>query len=373
MTEMVLPADPGLASVLAGALGAASMESAEAGQWAEAAAALAMPAAPRVCVVLIDGLGAHQLADRSGHFRFLRSRDGRTITTVAPSTTAAAVSAFGTGATPGLTGMLGYTVRRPGTYELLNLIKWDDAVLPMREWQRVPTLAEKLTRPERFVTLAPARFVGSGLTVASLRGARAVSAETLPERVDGAVAELSSGRADVAYLYWGEVDHVGHVSGWKSFEWGEEATATDGELDRLARELPRGTLLIITADHGMVDVTSSIDAATDPRLCRGVRLIAGEPRAMHLHCEGDPAEIAARWAERLGDDAWVLPREVAIEVLGPIDPRFAGSIGDVVVFMRGSAVVVDSATQSAGSRNLIGVHGSLTDEEMQVPLIVMVV
>lgn len=373
MTDgMVRPSSPGLRTVLAGALGAARMESTHTDQWIAAAKEFDFPHARRVCVVLIDGLGAHQLADRSGHFPFLRSQGGRTITTVTPSTTAAAVSSFGTGRSPGETGMLGYTVRRPGTYELLNLIRWDDAILPMRQWQTLPTLAERLARPERFVTLAPARFAGSGLTVASLRGAREVAAETLAERVDGAVAELASGRADVAYLYWGEVDHVGHVSGWRSWQWGEEATATDGELARLARSLPSGTLLIVTADHGMVDVTHSIDAATDSALRPGVRLISGEPRAMHLHCEDDPHAVAHRWRERLGEGAWVLTRNEAAEVLGPVDPRFAGAIGDVVVFLRGTGVVVDSATQTPSSMALIGVHGSLTPEEMLVPLIVTV-
>ena len=42
----------------------------------------------------------------------------------------------------------------------------------------------------------------------------------------------------------------------------------------------------------MVDVTSSIDATTDPALREGVRLVSGEPRAMHLHCDADPEEVA---------------------------------------------------------------------------------
>lgn len=369
-SEMVVPQRPGLPDVLAGAFGAAGLESRSSIDFGSAAAGLELPSARRVCVVLVDGLGAHQLTSRSGHFPFLRKREMRTMTSVAPSTTAAAITAFGTAALPGATGMLGYTVRRPGTDELLNMIRWDEDLLAMTDWQTVPTLAEQLAAPSRFVTLAPARFAGSGLTLASLRGARSVPGESLAERVDSAVAELSSGRADVAYLYWGEVDHVGHVSGWKSWQWGEEASATDSEMARLARSLPAGTLLIVTADHGMVDVTSSVDVREDPVLGEGVRLVAGEPRAMHLFCDADPTAVAARWADRLGDGAWVLPREEALPLFGPLDSRFAGSIGDVVVFMRGTGVVVDSATQTPSSMALIGVHGSLTPEEMYVPLIV---
>jgi len=290
---------------------------------------------------------------------------------VAPSTTAAAVSSFGTGRSPGETGMLGYTVRSPEG-ELLNLIRWSDGPEAMRAWQALPTLAERLARPERFAVLAPGRFAGSGLTVAALRGARELAAEGLDERVDGAVAELRSGRADLAYVYWGEVDHVGHDLGWGSYEWGEEASRTDSELSRLARELPKGTLLVVTSDHGMVDVARRTDVATTPVLAAEVDLVAGEPRASHLFtC--NPAGVAARWRDFFGERAWVVSREEALPLFGAVSDRFRPVIGDVVVFMRGRDVAVDSRTQTAGSIALRGVHGSLTPDEMRIPLAVEVV
>lgn len=368
--EFVLPNSRSVMHVLGGAMAAVGLESRQIAQWADWAVALGLPPARRACVVLLDGLGLEQLAQRSGHFPFLRRRDRATLTTVTPSTTAAAITALGTGLPPGLTGMLGYTVREPGTGALLNLVRWDQQYRPMRQWQTQDTTAEALARRDRFAVVGPARFVGSGLNVAAFRGGRDVSAETLPERVDAAVHQLRSGAADLVYLYWGEIDHVGHTDGWNSWEWGEEASATDREIDRLARELPAGTLLIVTADHGMVDVAERFDAALLPYLADGVELVAGEPRAMQLHTSGDG--VAERWSDFLGERAWVLTREEALAVIGPTDPRFVPVIGDVMVYMRGRDVVVDSRTQSPGSIALVGVHGSLTRAEMEVPLVVEV-
>lgn len=366
--EFVRPEQGDIRGILPATLRALGARRRDGGSFGDDAATFELPQARRACVVLVDGLGYEQLTQRSGHFPFLRNRQTQRVTTVAPSTTAAAVTAFGTGAAPGLTGMLGYTVRSPEG-RLLNLIRWDEGAQAMRQWQSMPTLAEQMERPERFAVFAPARFANSGLTVAALRGAREVAAEELSDRVDAAVAALRSGRTDLAYVYWGEVDHVGHDHGWQSWQWGDEATRTDSELGRLARELPKDTLLVITADHGMVDVDYRIDVAATPALAADVDLVAGEPRASHVFTSR-PQDVAARWAEVLGERAWVATRDEASSLFGEVAPRFVGVIGDVVVFMRGQSVVVDSRTQTPASIALQGVHGSLTEAEMAIPLAV---
>lgn len=364
--EFVLPGPLSLTKVLGGAAAACGIAGDEA--WTGWAEDLALPSAPRVCVVLVDGLGLAQLRERSGHFPFLRRREASELTTVAPSTTAAAVTAIGTGALPGATGMLGYTVRDPGTGQLMNMIKWDHELTTPRRWQTVPTIAERAAPSDRFVAIGPPRFVGSGLNTAALRAFRDVSAETLPQRVDAAVHTLRSGAADLVYLYWGELDHVGHVHGWNSWEWGEQASSVDHELGELVRRLPRGTLVVITADHGMIDVAERIDIATTPALSEGVIAVAGEPRATHVFT-GDPERVAERWRDYLGERAWVITRSQAVDVIGGVDDRFLPAIGDVVMFARGRTVVVDSASQTEGSIALVGVHGSLTAAEMLVPCI----
>ncbi|MGC5627146.1 alkaline phosphatase family protein [Georgenia sp. Z1344] len=370
-----------LRAVLPAAFDAVGVPTRSAGRAsAEDRGGLGLPDARRVCVVLVDGLGLAQLTERGGHAPFLRSLlpDAIALDTCLPSTTASALTTFGTGELPGATGMLGYTVRHPPTGDLVNLVTWAEAPMTAERWQRVPTLferaAEATGEPRGAVTIGPARFVGSGLTRSALRGGRGLTGESLAARVDAAVGAL---RADarLAYLYWGDVDHVGHVHGWGSWEWGEELMAADAELRRLAREVPRDTLVLVTADHGMVDVAGRIDLASHPELREGVALVAGEPRACHLFLDDDaePARVAARWREVLGPESAVVTREelVSSGALGAEVPDDrAAAVGEVVAFLGGTTVVLEEGSEAIGSTRLVGVHGSSTPAEQEVPLLV---
>jgi hypothetical protein len=135
-------------------------------------------------------------------------------------------------------------------------------------------------------------------------------------------------------------------------------------------------VLAVTADHGMVDQDPAQrwDAATDPVLTRDVELVAGEPRALHVHLRpgADADKARDRWRERLGDAAVVVTRERAIADgwFGPVREAMVPVVGDLVVAMRGRATVVDSRTQTPESRALVGVHGSLTPTEMMVPWLI---
>lgn len=349
-------------------------------------AALGLPDADRVVVVLVDGLGIRNLAERGGHAPFLRGllreRDERaaTLTSSFPSTTAAGLSILGTGTAPGRTGMLGYTQRDPATGRLASLVQWRDLGDPA-DVQREPTVFEALVAAGVQVTApGPRKFSGSGMSQAALRGPAYVAAETFEQRVDATVTALRQPGAPqrLVYLYQGDVDKTGHGFGWDSWQWGDALESTDRELRRLLRSVPRGTLVVVTADHGQIraDLTNQWDVSTDAELRPGVAMVGGEPRALHVYTakDADPADVAARWAGRLGEHALVLSRQQAVADgwFGPVAEHVLPAIGDVVVAMTGAATVVDSRVHSANARALPGVHGSLTPHEMLVPLLVAV-
>src|SRR5699024_9830365 len=135
---------------------------------------------------------------------------------------------------------------------------------------------------------------------AALRGAEYSPAQSLSQRVDTALSHLRDPEVDLVYLYWGQVDSAGHEHGWRSPQWAEELTHLDAELQRLDRLLPAGTLLVITADHGMVDVPpgARIDVAEHQQMLQDVDLIGGEPRAVHVYTRPGRAEgVLSRWQE----------------------------------------------------------------------------
>lgn len=339
-------------------------------------AELALPPSDRVCVVLVDGLGLAALVERSGHAPFLRSRlpEARELTVGFPSTTATSLASLGTGLPPGSTGLLGYTLRDPDSGRLMNMLSWNGEARP-EEWQPAPTIFERLAAAGvEAVTVGQEKFRLSGLTRAAFRGGAFAAADTFADRVDAAVRALRA-RSRLVYVYWGDVDTVGHHKGWGSWEWGDEVERVDRELARLVRSVPSGTTVLVTADHGMVDVGhgDKIDIAATPALAEGVEIVAGEPRAVHVHCApGATGRVAQRWRDVLGDTAWVLERAEAeaLGLFGEVAALHRRVIGDLVVAARGRRAVQDSRVQTPPSMGLVGMHGSLTPDEMLVPLIV---
>ncbi len=338
-------------------------------------AMLGLPQAERVCVVLVDGLGELNLAARSGHAANLRSWTHlEPLTTVAPSTTAAAITAVGTGELPGTTAMMSYSLRSPASGRNFSLIKWDDPALEPVRWQKAPTLFEQLGEAANACRLVqPRSYVGSGLTLCALRGAPAAPADTVDDRIAAAARELRRG-ASAVYLYWGEIDHAGHARGWLSEEWVSELEILDAALGRLARSVPRGTLIVLTADHGMVDVTERLDIGENPSLIRDVDLVSGEERGVHLYTSR-PNEVAERWRDVLKEKSHVLTKAQATSsgLFGDMGSKALEVMGDVLVFQTGTLSLIHSRSLEPNHSFMRGVHGSLTPEEMLVPLIVEMV
>jgi hypothetical protein len=342
--------------------------------------ALTLPAAQRVCVVLIDGLGQNQLEQSAADAPFLTSLlpMGRSLMAGCPSTTATSLASFATGRPPGQHGLVGYEVMDPDRGVLLNELRWEPPTDPIR-WQPYPTVFESLQATGvPVVKIGNPEFDGSGLTQAALRGGRFVGAERLHTRVDLAVEALAGPGPGLVYLYWGEVDGAGHRYGWQSRQWRKALRSADSGLARLAAKLDPNTLLVVTADHGMVDVPHSrrMDLADYPKLARRVQVLGGEGRFAQAYClpgstTEEAAALAADFAAVIGDQAMVRTREEAIAAgwFGPVDDRVRRRIGDVLIAGVDAFTLVDSRTARPQVLALIGQHGSLTENEQLVPLL----
>ena len=323
--------------------------------------------ARRAVVVLIDGLGYDLLRQRSGHAPFLRGLlpAAYRLSAGFPSTTATSMGTFGTGLPPGAHGLVGYEVLVPGEDRLLNELSWDNGPDP-RLWQPSQTVFERAVADGVAVTrIGPGFFDGSGLTNAALRGGSFTAARSLDARVDSALAAVRGSKRALVYLYWGELDKVGHVHGCQSWEWGDELELIDRSLARLVAGVPSDTSVHVTADHGMVDAPHAlrIDLAHDAELAADVRHVGGEPRSLQLYCEpGATDDVLATWRERVDARAWVLSRDEAVGhgLFGAVSEHVLPRIGDVIVAMRDNFAIVDSRTARPALLALLGLHGSLT-------------
>ncbi|GGM85203.1 alkaline phosphatase family protein [Dactylosporangium sucinum] len=334
----------------------------------------------RVAVVLLDGLGWHQLGIAAPHAPTLtdviggRLGTARSITSGFPSTTPVSLVTLGTGAPPGSHGIVGITLNQPGTDKIVNHLHWDDQPDPA-SWQPLPTAFTRAANAGIVATVVsnPA-FERSGLSVSAYRGARfgaGILADAVASEMLAAFAT-----SQLVYGYLPDVDRAGHDHGIGTGEWRAAVSSADRLLTRLIDGLPPDSALVVTADHGQLDIPLDrrLDLDLDPRLREGVAVVAGEPRVRYLHViPGALDDVIASWRGVLGDGAWVVSREEAVASgwFGPIPQQHLARIGDVVVACRERWVVMASAHEPARLSRMVAFHGSSTAAEMQIPLLVI--
>jgi Type I phosphodiesterase / nucleotide pyrophosphatase len=334
---------------------------------------LGLPSTRRACLLIVDGLGWELLRDHPAVAPFLSelARNSRPITAGFPSTTVTSLGSICTGRPPGQHGILGYQVIIPGENRLLNGLRWDSRIDP-RQWQPLPTVYERAAAAGiAAVHVAQGAFRGTGLTVATMRGADFRPADSMGALAAQAATALRENDRAFVTVYHGDLDGTGHVFGVGSDAWYNQLAHVDKLAEQLAGALPSGTCLHVTADHGMVDIgpEDKFDVDEHSDLRSGLALLGGEPRARHLYARrGAAADLLAAWRETLGDRAWVMSRDEAIKEgwFGPVDAAMTSRIGDVVAAPAGSFAIVSTKAEPRESA-LTGMHGSLTPSEQLVP------
>lgn len=325
-------------------------------------------------VLLVDGLGHHLIADHPKQAPFLHSLlDTQAPGTCGvPSTTATSLTSLGTGLPTGQHGMVGFTQRVPETGALLNSLFWDQPVDPL-QWQSRPTAFEQAHASGIHPTVVSRHeFVDSGLTRSALRGASYVGTGSVEERITAAVS-ASAQTPSLTFVYDGDLDGIGHRSGVDSDLWRAQLQIVDEDVQDLRAALPDSVGLIVTADHGMVDATaeSRIDIDQIDGLREGVELLGGEARFRHLYCaSGQVERVRDRWQDALAGRVTALTRDEAIALgwFGAVRPEVAARIGDVVVAAH-DRVALFSSRDFAYEMSLVGLHGSLTPVEMEIPIL----
>ncbi|RSM89429.1 alkaline phosphatase family protein [Kibdelosporangium aridum] len=347
-------------------------------------ATVPLPAARKVCLLLVDGLGWPQLRAHPKDAPFLNSLAGNEITAGFPATTATSLTTIGTGVPSGTHGIVGYSFAASHD-ELINALSWGlhgggrtedfrEKYVP-EEFQPVETMFQRAADNGVHVRLATQRvFEGSGLTRAAFRGGEFGGVLALGDLAKSAVEALSAGDRAFCYAYHSELDLLGHVFGPGSKAWRFQLRQIDRLAETIAEELPPDGMLVVTADHGMVAVGEDdrIDFDVRPELRDGVRMLGGEPRVRHVYTEsGALGDVQAAWGAVVGARAWMLTRDEAIAAgwFGPSVADYArGRIGDLVVATQGNAAVIRSKVEPRLSL-LNGQHGSLTADDQLIPLL----
>ena len=332
----------------------------------------------REILFLIDGFGADTLDTYASAMPTIsRLTRHSIINTAFPSTTATSLATLTTGVLPGVHGMLGYTVQVPRSGgRILNALKWDERVDP-NNWQPVPTLFERAMAEGIHVShVAAKRYENSGFTRAVFRGAQYRGANVVPDLISQTKDALQKSPSFV-YLYMNDLDVAGHSDGVGSDKWLAALIMIDQMLSSLMKDMPRGTRIWLTSDHGMVNVSEKIVIGDDNPLLNNVAVIAGEPRARHLYLEPNHdsrsarVDVASLWQQYLGDRVDVLTREDALanSLFGAeVTPDSFDRMGEIIAIAKGGVVLIDP-TRLEKEAAMVGHHGARSEIETQVGLL----
>jgi hypothetical protein len=358
-----LPADPASARSLTGVVPQTLAALRGESSW--------FPNATSAVVLVVDGLGSHNLAARAGHARFLSHHASKkdVARTVFPSTTASALTSLWTGVLPGAHGIVGYRARIPGTDRVVNQLRgWETDGLDA-SWHRAASLADA----GRAFVVSKSDYAGTGFTAATMGAAEFIAENDLTARVETAADVAAQHPGSFVYVYANDLDAIGHSRGWESDAWTTALERIDGTVRTLSDRAAPGTGILVTADHGMVDVPRHRHVLLDDGpLVEGVHLIGGEPRMLHLYARpGAAGRVLEVWRDAESSRSWVLSRAEAIDagLFGPVSADVLDRIGDVVVAARAGIAYYDDRETDKAPQRMIGQHGSLTPQERIVPLI----
>jgi len=315
----------------------------------------------RVAVVLLDAFGM-AFVRRHGAHPLLRQLEIEPVASQFPSTTTAHLTTLSTGLPVGEHGLYEWRVYEPSL---------DTVIVPLRmgyahdERAPLPLEAADLLPPERWfagaTVLMPAGIAHSPWSAASLAGARVVPYDNL----GAGIAQLGE-RPGLSYLYWDGIDATGHRRCPASAEFDAACLAA---LDALQRHLPAGLPLLVTADHGQVDLDAFDDLDVIwPDLLGHLRLDgagrplwpAGSGRDCFLHVD-DPETVVAELAGRLGDRAEV---RLAADLFPDAGPRLTARLADVCVLPAPGRMAWLAAFPTR-ERRWRGAHGGLAPEEAE--------
>ncbi|KAB1646294.1 alkaline phosphatase family protein [Pseudoclavibacter sp. CFCC 14310] len=346
---------------------------------------LDLPACDHFAVVLVDGLGSHNLHARSGYARHLlqadRQHPHRPLSARLPTTTAASLTSLATGLAPAQHGIVGYSVYDRDARTVRNQLNGWGPEMPPESWQPHSTLFEQASGVDvEAFAIGPADYEHSGFSAATLRGARYVAADDLEDRFAALADIRRHAKRSLVQVYVPELDKIGHRRGWGSPRWSEmleqiDAVTADARLER------RGWSTVLTGDHGMLDIDGADHVLlTEWSGSESILATAGEPRCVQLVLtdEADHPAAALDLQRHLDDVAgtgeFVTCTRAELcdsGLLGPsVDATARHRLGDVAAIALGDhAAIYRGLPADEASRRMVGQHGGFSRWEREVPLI----
>lgn len=335
----------------------------------------------RVLLIVVDGLGDAMLAD-PGLYPNLRAHRVRALSSVFPTTTAAGITTYLTGQPPARHGLTGWFTYIEALDQVMAVLPglprgegpgYGDLAVTPRELLGLDPLFARLSVPT--ASVSPARIANSPFNRSISGDARGYVYKDLAgffRQTRRAVLDAPG----FVYAYWPELDHLGHEHGADSAELRAHLAELDAGFARLLEGLAGSdTLVLLTADHGMIDAPRRVDLSQHPQIAACLsHPLCGEPRVAFAYVRPEArAAFAERVREELGHCLSLVDSRVLLEDgwfgPGPAHPALAGRVGDFALFMHDGWMIFDRVPGEKRPPRMVAVHGGLSEAERRVSLV----
>ena len=355
-----------------------------------------------VVLLLCDGLGYNEWIRQTdrGFINSISAKGSvRPITTVFPSTTAAALTTVSTGLTPQEHGLPEWFVYMDELDEIIVTLPFArvgeqgrDTLVGQIEPRFLfdgTTIFQRLKKEGvRSLSLTNRALAYTAYSKESRKGSEVLPYASASDLVVSLRRQLERARGlNLFYVYWSYVDTIEHIYGPNTPESEVEASLIshafqEGFVSKLGREAAKKTLVIVTADHGQINIVPK-DTVYMNRyrklssfLAQGSagRVISpwGSARDAYLRVREEELDEAKQYLEaKLQGIASVVRTEDAIEegLFGVNKPsrKFRRRVGNLMILPHGKKTVW-YRYREGDSLGLKGHHGGLSRDEMTIPL-----
>jgi len=337
--------------------------------------------------LLLDGLGDSLLAQYGNANGPLRSNRVGKLMSVFPSTTSAAISTVLTARAPAEHGILAWHMHLNGNQDIYTTLlgryrnQRRNHTPSTRDLYHGKPMLERVR--QRCQIVQPDCLVDSPFTTRHLGNAKITGVSNLKQLFGHLRHTVQQRGPSYTYAYWPNLDSIGHKTGAGSSQWRECLREIEVNIDQFVSQMDgKRFKLVITADHGMINAENNTVEPFDSIKDLASYLetpLAGEPRT--LFCNVSPKRLEdfdAICAERYQKQLMNVPTDTLLNsgLFGPrtdqkdVPTSISARAGNRILLLKDKRAWTDTLPHES-LHKMIGVHGGLHREELEVPLIVI--